>query len=336
MNTNSNQKSGSFAQSSERPGRGTDVLTSVLGTLQLCGARYCASDLGVPWGIHFRDRDHPIFHVVDRGAAWLVLPGEVPQALVGGDVVMLAHGHAHTLADQPKRVARVVDFDDHPQIRQGGGPAIFGGGGARTLLVCGEFQLQGPTVHSLIAELPKCIVLRAGEASEWLTTTLRLLAHESLAMEPGSETIMTHLVAVILVQSVRGWLRMDGAGTARQGWLHALRDPVVARALSLLHQRPAHEWTVQELGQHVGLSRSVFSERFTQAVGEPPLSYLTRWRMQLSAARLQASPRESVKAVAAAVGYQSEAAFSRAFRRYAGKAPAEWRDAVKTAVRQSR
>lgn len=330
MNTNSNQKSGSFAQSSERPGRGTDVLTSVLSTLQLRGARYCASDLGVPWGIHFRDREHPIFHVIDRGAAWLVLPGEVPQALVGGDVVMLAHGHAHTLADQPKRQARVVDFDAHPQIRHGGGPAIYGGDGARTLLVCGEFQLDGPTVHSLIAELPKCIVLRAGDASEWLTTTLRLLAHESLAMEPGSEMIMTHLVAVILVQSLRGWLRMDGAGGQRQGWLHALRDSVIARSLSLMHQQPAREWTVQDLGQHVGLSRSVFSDRFTQAVGEPPLSYLTRWRMQLSAARLTASPRESVKAIAAAVGYQSEAAFSRAFRRYAGKPPAEWRDAVKT------
>ena len=303
------------------------MLTSVLGTLQLRGARYCASDLGVPWGIHFRDRGHPIFHVIDRGAAWLVLPGEVPQALIGGDVVMLAHGHAHTLADSPDRKARVVDFDDHPQIRHGGGPAHYGGDGARTLLVCGEFQLLGPTVHSLLAELPKCIVLRADAASEWLTTTLRLLAHESLAMEPGSDAIMTHLVALIFVQSVRGWLRMDAAGSERQGWLHALRDPLVARSLSLMHQRPAHEWTVQELGQQVGLSRSVFSERFTQAVGEPPLSYLTRWRMQLSAARLKALPREPLKAIAAAVGYQSEAAFSRAFRRYAGKAPAEWRDA---------
>lgn len=335
----SNQKSVSVAQSSgkgppygemsdidaERPGRQSDVLASVLGTLRLGEARYCASELSTPWAIQFAARKNPIFHVVDRGSAWLTVkePGEVPLALVGGDVVLLPHGHAHTLGDEPGRKAKRVDFSDHPQILHGGGPAIWGGGGGRTLLVCGEFQLLGPTMLSLQNELPARIVLRAGEASEWLTMTLRLLAHEVLGMDLGAELIMNRLVEVIFIQCIRGWLRASEG--ARQGWLSALRDPLVARALSRMHQSPAHPWTVEELGRCVGLSRSVFSERFARAVGEPPLSYLTRWRMQLSAARLLSEPNESLKEIAEAVGYQSVAAWNRAFRRFADRPPAEWR-----------
>lgn len=332
----SNQKSDSIDRSSgrsaspsnseeDRPGRRADVLASVLETMRLGGARYCASDLSTPWAIHFAARQNPIFHVVDRGAAWLTVkaPGEVPLALVGGDVVLLPHGHAHTLGDEPGRKPKVVDFADHPQIREGGGPAIWGGGGARTLLVCGEFQLMGPTMLSLQGELPARIVLRAGEASEWLSMTLRLLAHEVLGMELGAELIMNRLVEVIFIQCIRGWLR--GTDTVRQGWLSALRDPLVARALSRMHQSPAQPWTVEELGRCVGLSRSVFSERFTRAVGEPPLGYLTRWRMQLSAARLLSEPTDSLKEIAEAVGYQSVAAWNRAFRRFADRPPAEWR-----------
>jgi AraC-like DNA-binding protein len=321
----SNPESSSFAQASERPGRGGDVLGSVLGTLRLCGAQYCASDLSTPWAIHFAARPNPIFHVIDRGAAWLVQAGAVPLALVGGDVVLLPHGDAHTLADEAGRTPRVVDFADHPQIRSGGGPAIWGGGGARTLLVCGQFHVEGPALQPLVSELPPCILLRAGEASQWLTMTLRLLAHEALGMEPGADVIRERLVEIIFVHCLRGWLRAGGA--TRRGWLAALREPSIARALSLLHQRPAAPWTVEELARGVALSRSVFADRFAAAVGEPPLTYLTRWRMQLSAARLLADPGESLKAVAMAVGYQSEAAWNRAFRRFAGLPPAQWRQA---------
>lgn len=318
--------------SAERPGRQADVLASVLSTLRLSEARYCASDLSAPWAIHFAARNNPIFHVVDRGSAWLTIhepagpgePGEVPLALVGGDVVLLPHGHAHTLGDEPGRKAKVVDFSDHPQILHGGGPAVWGGGGGRTLLVCGEFQLLGPTMLPLQNELPTRIVLRAGEASEWLTMTLRLLAHEVMGMELGAELIMNRLVEVIFIQCIRGWLR--GSEVPQQGWLSALRDPLVARALSRMHQSPAYPWTVGELGRCAGLSRSVFSERFARAVGEPPLSYLTRWRMQLSAARLLSEPSESLKEIAEAVGYQSVAAWNRAFRRFAERPPAEWRE----------
>ena len=321
---NSNQKSYFVAQSSDRPGQHADVLTCVLRTLRLGRALYCASDLSCPWAIHFRRRDNPIFHVVDRGAAWLIGPDEVPLALIGGDVVLLPHGHAHTLADDPTRKPKVVDFADHPQVRSGGGPAHWGGGGARTMLVCGEFHVEGPTTLSLLPELPPCIVLRAGDASEWLTMTLRLLSHESLGMEPGAPLIMDRLIEVIFIQCVRAFLRTSAVPT--QGWLAALREPTLARALSLLHQRPAHPWTVEELGRCVGLSRSVFAQRFTESVGEPPLGYLTRWRVQLSAARLLASPGDSLKSIADSVGYASLPAWNRAFRRYAGQPPARWRD----------
>lgn len=320
----SNKKSGFLAPSSEETAaRGADVIASVLGTLRLTGARYCASDLSAPWGITFRERKNPVFHVVDRGAAWLILPGQVPLALAGGDVVMLAHGTEHTLADQPKRPSRIVDFSDHPQIKNGGGPARWPGDGPRTMLVCGEFHVEGPTVHPLLEELPPLLLLRAGEASEWLSMTLRLLGHEAMGMEPGAGAVMARLVEVIFVQCLRGWLRSHGE--MQRGWLYALREPAVGRALALLHDQPEHEWTVEELGRQVGLSRSVFAERFAEAVGEPPLSYLTRWRMHLAATRMLAAPRLSIKSIAAAVGYQSEAAFNRAFRKLTGQPPARWR-----------
>lgn len=320
----SNRKPNFFALSSEQavPG-GADVITSVLGTVRITGARYCASDLAAPWGITFRERPNPVFHVVDRGAAWLILPGQVPLALAGGDVVLLARGTEHTLADQPKRAAHVVDFADHPQIRGGGGPARWPGEGPRTMLVCGEFHVEGPTLHPLLAELPPLLLLRAGEASEWLSLTLRLLGHEAMGMDPGAAAVMARLVEVIFVQCLRGWLRSHAG--AQRGWLYALREQNVGRALALLHARPGHEWTVEEMGQKVGLSRSVFAARFAEAVGEPPLLYLTRWRMQLAATRMLSAPRLSIKSIAATVGYQSEAAFNRAFRKLTGQPPARWR-----------
>lgn len=307
----------------ERDARGADVIASVLGTVRITRARYCASDLSAPWGITFRERQNPVFHVVDRGAAWLQLPGQVPLALAGGDVVLLARGTEHTLTDQPRRAARVVDFADHPQMRGGGGPARWPGDGPRTMLVCGEFHVEGPTVHPLIEELPPLLLLRAGEASEWLSLTLRLLGHEAMGMEPGAAAVTARLVEVIFVQCLRGWLRTHAGG--QRGWLYALREPAVGRALALLHAQPAHEWTVEELGHKVGLSRSVFAERFAESVGEPPLSYLTRWRLHLAATRMLAAPRMSIKSIAAEVGYQSEAAFNRAFRKLTGMPPARWR-----------
>ena len=240
------------------------------------------------------------------------------------DVLLLPHGHAHTLTDEPGRPPRVVDFDDHPQIAHGGGPAIWGGGGARTLLVCGEFYIDGPQLQPLLSELPPYILLRASEASQWLSMTLRMLAHEALGMESGADLIMERLVEVIFVQCIRGWLR---TGTLpERSWLQALRDPHIAQALSLIHQRPAPQWTVEELARGVGMSRSMFAERFTQEVGAPPLTYLTRWRMQLSGIRLLTCPSEPLKSISTAVGYHSEAAWNRAFRRFAGHPPAHWRD----------
>lgn len=320
----SNRRQRVLALSSEQvEAAGADVISSVLGTVRLTGVRYCASDLPAPWGLTFRERPNPVFHVVDRGAAWLILPGQVPLALAGGDVVMLARGTEHTVADQPKRAGRVVDFSDHPQSRGGGGPVRWPGEGPRTTLVCGEFRVEGPTLHPLIAELPPLLVLRAGEASEWLSLTLRLLGHEAMGMDPGAAAVMARLVEVIFVQCLRGWLRSHAG--AQRGWLYALREQAVGRALALLHARPEHEWTVEEMGQKVGLSRSVFAARFSEAVGEPPLLYLTRWRMQLAATRMLSAPRLSIKSIAATVGYQSEAAFNRAFRKLTGQPPARWR-----------
>lgn len=321
-----------------------DVLSSMLGTLRLTAARYCAADVPAPWGISWQARQNPVFHVVDRGTATLTLapykkarssrPHKLPPvALSAGDVVLLPFGHEHTLSDLPGRTPKVVDFPQRPQIRQCEGPLRWPGAGARTLIVCGEFHVEGPTIHTLLGELPPLIVLRAGESSEWLSMTLRLLAHEALGMAPGSQVVIERLIEVIFVHCLRDWLGSGKERTRKQprGWLYALRDAAVAQALTLLHRQPAHPWTVEELGRQIGLSRSVFAERFSEAVGEPPLSYLTRWRMQLAAAQLLTLPRPSLKTIAEAVGYRSEAAFNRAFRKLTGMPPARWRSEQPTA-----
>lgn len=325
-----------------------DVLSSMLGTVRLTEARYCAADVPAPWGISWQARQNPVFHVVDRGSAYLTLAPQkkgrsgklhkpTPIALSAGDVVLLPFGHEHTLSDAPGRAPKAVDFPRRPQIRQCEGPLRWPGAGARTLLVCGEFHVEGPTIHTLLGELPPLIVLHAGETSQWLSMTLRLLAHEALGMDPGSQVVIERLIEVIFVHCLRDWLvrgknqEKDRTRKQPRGWLYALRDAAVAQAMTLLHRQPAHPWTVEELGKHIGLSRSVFAERFSEAVGEPPLSYLTRWRMQLAASQLLALPRPSLKSVAEAVGYRSEAAFNRAFRKVTGVPPARWRSEQHTA-----
>lgn len=307
----------------DRPEGPADPLTSVLSTLRLSGALYCCSELSAPWGIRFGARECAAFHVVDRGSCWLRLPGETPLALRGGDLVMLPHGDEHVLSDSPTGPAKDVDFRDHPGVC---GPLVrWGGGGAKTVLVCGELQVDEVEMHPLRAHLPRLMHLRGdeGAGSGWLEGTLKLLATEASAARPGAYAVVTRLIDVLFVQAIRAWLeQQQGLG---RGWVAGLKDPPVAAALALMHSEPAAEWTVATLAARVGLSRSVFAERFTQVVGEPPLSYLTRWRMHLSASLLKRNPALSVAQVAERVGYDSEAAFNRAFKRTVGRTPGQVR-----------
>jgi AraC-like DNA-binding protein len=199
-----------------------------------------------------------------------------------------------------------------------------GGGGAATDVICGTFHIGGPVAESLLAVLPRVIHMPGARARHfaWLDALLHQLAEESQSDAPGSRFASSRLVDLLLVLVVRYWLAQQPE--LRGGLLAAQRDPRIAATLARLHRAPERNWEVAGLAAAVGMSRSSFTERFTVLVGEPPLKYLTRWRVNL-AARLLASPSISVAEVAERVGYDSEAAFSRAFKRHLGSAPAVYR-----------
>jgi AraC-like DNA-binding protein len=192
-----------------------------------------------------------------------------------------------------------------------------GGGGAVSYFTCGSFEFQSPAESPLLSLLPPLIHIR-GEAEEWLASALQLLVYEARHARPGAKAMISRLTDVIFVQAVRIWMANQPADEA--GWLGALRDPRIGAALGLIHRAPERAWSVSALAREVAMSRSPFAARFTALVGEPPLAYLTRWRMHLAMSLLR-SDTLSVSEVARRVGYESAAAFSKAFKRRFGLAP---------------
>lgn len=301
-----------------------DVLTDVLSTLALRGRVFCVSELSTPWSIRFEPSSFAHFHVIERGHAWALLDGEQrPFPLHGGDLVVFPHGGGHLLADplqeEPVGIRSLISPGS------GGCNVIrHGGGGQETRMTCGSFELGSPAGNPLLAVLPPLLHVpgHEGQVAEWLAPTLRLLTHEARHPSLGTETLLTRLTDIVFVQAVRAWLADMPDGQA--GWLGALRDPQIGAALGLLHRQPNAEWNLETLAKKVGMSRSPFAARFTRLVGEPPLTYLAKWRLHLAADRL-ARGNGSVKEVAAHSGYESEAAFSKAFKKAYGAAPLYWR-----------
>jgi len=203
----------------------------------------------------------------------------------------------------------------------------FGGGGELTQLTCGVVRFDHVAGQRLIALLPKVLQIDswADDASSWLQSTLRFIAHEARELRPGGETVITHLADILIIQAIRSWI--DSAHEAQTGWLVALRDHHVGRALAAIHKEPEKDWTVASLAKEVGMSRSGFSARFTHLVGEPAMRYLTHWRMQLAHAQLKETS-DSLSILADRLGYHSEAAFCRAFKRVFGVSPGSIRDAA--------
>jgi len=302
-----------------------DVLTDVLDSLGLHGRLFCRSVLSAPWCLALPAGEHAHFHVIERGGAWLHLDGhKAPLALGAGDLVVLPHGRGHRLSDSPGRPPTPI-----AQLLPGKGSGRctllrHGGGGAETSMICGSFAFRQRQGHPLLSLLPPMIHVggEAGHAPEWLDATLRVLAAESRSTSPGRETIVARLIDVLFVQVLRVWLAdqpSDGSG-----WLGALKDPRISAALAAMHEQPEHPWTVSELASQARWSRSPFAARFTALVGEPPLAYLTRWRMQVAAGLLLRETL-SIGEVASRVGYESEPAFNKAFKRATGITPGAFR-----------
>jgi AraC-like DNA-binding protein len=248
----------------------------------------------------------------------------LPSRLMPGDVVFLPTNLAHKLSSTPDAPATPLETSIRTGARTPEGAIELPGDGAVTRLLCGAYDYDHEVAHPLLSLLPGALYLTAGVTSDdgAVGATLRLLQLELGGGQPGSRAAVARLIDLLFVQLVRAW--MSTADDGEVSWLRALHDPVVAEALARLHQRPQREWTVDALAAETHVSRAALTRRFTKLVGDPPVRYLTRWRMDLAAKRLRTTD-DPVALVANSVGYTSEYAFSRAFRRARGEPPGRYR-----------
>jgi AraC-like DNA-binding protein len=317
----------------------SDVLSDVLRAVRLTGAVFFDFELSSPWvaeapaskeiaGSVMPDAQRVIeYHLIARGSCWGHAIGAEPIPLREGDLIVFPQGDAHVLSSAPGMRA----VPDHTMFvrRSSPLPLVYemGGGGVdRARVVCGFLGCDDRPYNPLLSALPQTIHLsaRGPTAAGWLSTLVNIAVAESGSARPGGENVLARLSELMFVEIIRQYLETLPA--AQTGWLSGLRDSIVGQALGAMHAEPAGDWTVETLGRAAGVSRSVFAERFTAIVGQPPMQYLALWRTQL-ASRMLAEGGQ-VAAVAAAVGYDSEAAFSRAFKKIAGRPPAAWRRAA--------
>lgn len=274
------------------------------------------------------------YHAVVSGSCWAAVIGEAPVRLETGDIVLFPHGDPHVVSSAVgmrappnaagyfERKQQRAPFVLHLDAREVQVGAV-GDDPRNTTLVCGFLGCDLRPFNPLIASLPRLMHLRGDSRQEWTTHLMRRAAAESKNRRPGGDAMLERLSEMTFIDAVSRYL-----GTLPQdsrGWLAGLRDRFVGRALTLMHEAPAFAWTIDELGQRVGLSRSALHERFAEMIGQAPMQYLANWRMQVGAALLR-DTASTVASVAQEVGYQSEAAFARAFKRLVGKTPSLWRD----------
>jgi AraC-like DNA-binding protein len=280
-----------------------------------------------PWGLRMPPTAGAGFHVVLHGRCWLIprlSTGREPVRLVEGDVIFLRSGPEQVLTDEPGSpisAASVRRFREDELI----GSYDLGGDGELTSLLCGNYHLDRSRPHPLVSQLPELIHLRTGDGRHpQLTSAVELLRAELDGPRIGSSGIVPALIDSLLLYILRAW--MDECPTRTVGWATALKDPAIAPALAAMHADPANSWTVESLAARAGLSRAAFAKKFHTMVGEPPLTYLTHWRMT-TAARLLRESDAPLASVAARTGYGSEFAFAKAFKREYGQAPGGYRRA---------
>ncbi len=302
-----------------------DVIAAWLSAARVKGTVYARTELGDRWGLTFPAAPRITFHLLTRGHGTLVVEGsrEVIE-LAPGDLVLLASGRQHHLASSSTEACtdimavlgrqalgpgRVLKLSDEPQ----------------TILICGAYSLDPANARAVLSLLPPVVLLRAHEAKESAVPgTLALLTQEMQGSAPA-ELVTSRLVDLLLVYVLRAWAQTRPKTDV--GWLSALRDPQLAGALGRVHAEPDRPWTVESLAALAGMSRAAFARRFTLAVGDSPLAYITRWRLAL-AARLLADTPLGLANIATRVGYTSEYAFNRAFARAYGQPPRQWRTAI--------
>jgi len=314
-----------------------DALSEILYSVKFEGAVFYNAEFTAPWGfrsppsrevaeyLHKSSKHVIIYHLLTRGQA----RGEVENnshcvELVPGDIVIFPHGDAHILSNgSPSSIV-----DNSQQLRQvfsqGLALARSGGGGEPTLFVCGYLACDRELSRTFLGGLPPVfkVNIRNDPAGQWLENSIKFSAGEAGANRAGSDAVLAKLSEAVFVETLRRY--MAGLPPQQTGWLAGARDPDVGAALAYMHRAPESPWTIARLAQEVGVSRSVLAERFRHYLGEPPMTYLSRWRLQLGA-RMLASTSFSVARVSGDVGYESESAFNRAFKREFGVPPARFR-----------
>ncbi|HEU4487592.1 MAG TPA: AraC family transcriptional regulator [Povalibacter sp.] len=309
-----------------------DVLSNVLSVTSLATSTLGSREFLAPWAIAIDAPRESAVHIVRRGSAWLHHGDHEPIRLNTGDIVLLAGGRPHVLssdrdARDPEPIAQAIARSYNNVV-----PSLRGRADTNseaTWLQCAgyEFANDGFSpdgVHPLLSLLPPAIVIPAQrvEADSELQLLLQLIGREAQHREAGAELVLPRLIDTLFVYIVRAWLRDQPDGSA--GWLGALRDPQIRKALTLIHESPQAPWTVESLARQAAMSRAAFAKRFMDLVGQPPLAYVTRWRMDLAAKLLRES-REPVARIASRVGYLSETAFAKAFRRRRQMPPGAYR-----------
>ena len=309
-----------------------DPLSDVLRAVRLDGAYFYLVEAAEPWSVSavearelkprvLPQAEHLIaYHILLSGRCWGGLAGDSQVAMQPGDVIVFPHGDAHFMSSGEGR--RIGDDHQGTSPDRYPGTVFLGPGSARdTAFVCGFLGCDVRPYNPLLASLPRRMHI-PGAAGGWLSQFPAQVVAESRAGRVGGETVLTRMAELMFIEVVRH--HVESLGPQQTGWLAALRDDVIGPALALLHERPRHPWTLADLASEVASSRTVLAERFAELVGVPPMLYLTRWRLQLAAEQL-ARGSTKVAAIAEQVGYESEAAFSRAFKRETGMSPSAWR-----------
>jgi AraC-like DNA-binding protein len=317
-----------------------DALSDVLRVVQLTGAVYLHGALSAPWcvmarmepgfcAVYLPPSERVIsFHLITEGSCWAMLPDDPASRIRvdAGDLIVVPQGEPHVLGSStelaPELLAPLLPFERSTAA----GEVMtlsHGGGGAVTRMLCGFLAAQDILKNPLLSALPRLFkVGMRGSSASWLESSMRFATEEAAATHAGGATVLAKLSELVFVEAIRRYV--DTLPDGSKGWLGGLRDRFVARALALMHGQPAHPWTVEELARRIGMSRSALARRFTDLLGMPPMQYLAQWRLQLAAQQMRLGDRP-LAAIANEVGYESEAAFNRAFKREFGAPPATWR-----------
>jgi AraC-like DNA-binding protein len=322
--------------SAVRRSKQMDALSEALTSVRMTGAIFYHAECTAPWGFSVPPL-HKVAHVLAPGTERLVsyhlvtdgkaivrFQGEEDIAIAAGDILIIPHGDAHTVSNGSPSIFLDSGASLDEFLAGNLTTMRLGGGGEATRFVCGYFGCERHADRLFLAGLPLMIKinLRGDPAGEWLESSVRHLVSQAGSARPGQSVLLSKMAEALFIETIRRY--MEALPPEQTGWLAGARDTVVGGALALLHRKPRHHWTVDELAAEVGTSRSVLAERFSRFLGEPPLTYLARWRLQLAARMLQTT-RQAVLQVASKVGYDSEAAFNRAFKREFGVPPGQFR-----------